>query len=69
MEFTVRNNNGTIKRMATATKKMKQENRLKNKLKQLKWEPTHYLEMDNWISPYTFIDYSFENAIQIEDLK
>lgn len=55
--------------MATATKKIIQENRLKNKLKRLKWEPTHYLEMDNWISPYTFIDYSFENAIQIEDLK
>lgn len=25
--------------------------------------------MDDWISPYTFIEYSFEQAIQIEDLK
>jgi len=44
---------------------LKQENKLKKNLKSLGWG--FNFKTRDWISPYTFIEYSFEQAIRIED--
>ncbi len=41
----------------------------KDRLKKAGWKPTHYLEMDDWISPYTLIEYTLEQALRIEEIK
>jgi len=39
----------------------------KERLKKAGWKPAHSLEMDDWISPYTLMIYTLEQALRIEE--
>lgn len=48
---------------------MDYEDKLKDELEKRGWKPTHYLREDKWVSPYSLIEYEFEQAVKIEDLE